>query len=87
MIEINGIYTGKNLYVQNPFSNSGETYCVYEVKVNGMTASDPFESSAFEIDLSKYSFKLGDAVTVHIYHRDGCLPKILNPEVLQPRTH
>ncbi|MBB5395862.1 hypothetical protein [Mucilaginibacter sp. AK015] len=87
MIEIDGIYTGHNLYVKNPYSNFGETFCVYEVKVNGMTTSDAFESSAFEIDLSKYSFNLGDAVRVVIYHRNSCLPEILNPEVLHPRVH
>jgi hypothetical protein len=86
MIELNGIYHGKNLYVQNQFSATGVVFCVIEVKVNGNITTDETQSSAFEIDLSRHDLRLGDAVNVKIYHRDNCKPKVLNPEVLKAKS-
>jgi hypothetical protein len=85
-INITGIYQGKNLYVQNPFANNGVGFCVYECKVNGTTTTDDISSSAFEIDFKNFNLKVGDAVTVIIYHKSDCKPKVLNPEVLKPRS-
>jgi hypothetical protein len=85
-ITVEGIYQGKNLYVQNPFSSSGVGFCVYEVRVNGQVTTDEISSSAFEIDLRYFNLKLGDPVAVLIYHKDGCTPKVLNPEVLKPKS-
>ena len=85
-IKISGIYQGENLYVMNPFSPSGVGFCIFEVIVNGKTSTDEINSSAFEIDLSIYNFKLGDKVNIVIKHRDGCEPQILNPEVLKPKS-
>ena len=84
-IVLKGIYQGENLYVMNPFAPSGIGFCVLEVTVNGKVTTDEINSSAFEIDLSVYNFKIGDPVTVVIKHRNGCLPKVLNPEVIRPR--
>ena len=86
MIELNGIYNGKNLYVQNPFSSNGVGFCVIEVLVNGQNTQDEISSSAFEIDLKACNLRQGDAVKVVIYHKQGCTPKVLNPEVLKPRS-
>ncbi|WP_448697942.1 hypothetical protein ACFGVR_14105 [Mucilaginibacter sp. AW1-3] len=86
MIEITGYYQGKNLYVQNPFSPNGVGFCVIDVRVNGDVTTDEIGSSAFEINLNAFRFKPGDKVTVVIYHKDGCKPKILNPEVLSPKS-
>ena len=83
-ISITGIYQGKNLYVQNPFSSNNVGFCVTEVKVNGNITTDETQSSAFEIDLKAQNLKLQEPVTVVIYHKEGCNPKILNPEVLKP---
>ncbi|GAB4281970.1 MAG: hypothetical protein Kow0068_06530 [Marinilabiliales bacterium] len=81
-----GIFQGKNLYVMNPFSSSGVGFCVYEVRVNGEVTTDEIMSSAFEIDLSVYQFKLGDKLKIEIKHKENCLPKVLNPEVLKPKS-
>ncbi len=86
VIHLEGIYQGDNLYILNPFSPTGVGFCIYEVKVNGQITTDEINSSAFEIDLSVYNFKLGDKVVVDIYYHDGCTPKVLNPEVLQPKS-
>ena len=81
-----GHYQGKNLYVQNPFSGSGVGFCVIAVYVNGDVTTDQVNSSAFEIDFSNLSLKVGSPVTVKIQHKLDCLPKVLNPEVLRPRS-
>lgn len=81
-----GHYQGKNLYVQNPFSGSGVGFCVIAVYVNGDVTTDQVNSSAFEIDFSNLSLKEGSPVTVKIQHKLDCLPKVLNPEVLRPRS-
>ncbi len=86
VIHLEGIYHGDNLYVMNPFSPSGVGFCIYEVRVNGQITTDEINSSAFEIDLSVYGFELGDKVVVDIYYHDGCSPKVLNPEVLKPKS-
>ena len=81
-----GHYQGKNLYVQNPFAGSGVGFCVIKVTVNGDVTTDQFASSAFEIDFSNLNLEVGDPVTVKIFHKGDCLPKVLNPEVLRPRS-
>jgi hypothetical protein len=59
---------------------------VYEVTVNGMTTTDEINSSAFEIDLMVFGFKIGEQITVAINYKDGCTPRVLNPDVLSPRA-
>lgn len=86
VLVLEGHYQGKNLFVQNPFSEAGVGFCVYEVTVNDQVATDELNSSAFEIDLGNYGLAPGDALTVKIKHKDGCTPLILNPEVLKPKS-
>lgn len=83
-IVLEGRYQLRNLFVINPTAPNGVGFCVYEVLVNGMVSSDEVNSQAFEIDLSIYGLKPGDPVTIVIKHRDGCLPKVLNPGALEP---
>jgi hypothetical protein len=85
-IVVDGIFQGKNLYVMNPFASSGVGFCVFEVTVNGKTSTDEINSSAFEIDLSIYQFNLGDKINIVIKHKDNCIPKVLNAEVLKPKS-
>lgn len=86
-IVLEGNYQGKNLYVKNPFAGSGVGFCVFEVTVNGSVTTDEWNSSAFEIDLSIHDLDPGDEVVVVIKHKDDCGPvKVLNPEVLNPKS-
>ncbi len=85
-IIIEGNYQGKNLYVQNPFAGTGVGFCVQKVEVNGQVTTDEINSSAFEIDFNNYQFKIGDKISVKITHKDDCKPKVLNPEVLKPKS-
>lgn len=82
---LEGKYQNKNIFVQNSFAESGVGYCAYEVRVNGSPSTDEVNSSAFEIDLRNYNLKEGDPVNIQIFHKEGCAPKVLNPEVLKPR--
>jgi hypothetical protein len=85
-IEINGSYQGDNLYVQNPYAESGVGFCVFEVMVNGRTTTDEINSNSFEIDLSVFRFAIGEPVHVLIKYKEGCEPAVINPEVLAPRA-
>jgi hypothetical protein len=86
VIVLEGNYQGKNLYVQNPFASSGVGFCAKEVTVNGQVTTDEVNSSAFEIDFKNLGLKVGDKVVVKIEHSDDCTPKVLNPEVLKPKS-
>lgn len=85
-IILEGNYQGKNLYVQNPFAGSGVGFCTYEVTVNGDVTTDEINSSAFEIDFTNFQLQIGEKVVVAIKHKDDCRPKVLNPEVLKPKS-
>lgn len=85
-IVLEGHYQGKNLFIQNPFSEAGVGFCVFEVTVNDQIATDEINSSAFELDMNNFGLKPGDAVIVKVRHKDGCTPVILNPEVLKPKS-
>jgi hypothetical protein len=79
-----GQYSGKNLFIQNPFAANGIGFCIKKLKVNGKKVSTLLGSAAFEIDLKLMGFKEGDKITVEFFYSKGCEPKILNPEVLNP---
>lgn len=85
-IVLDGNYQGKNIYVQNPFAGNGVGFCVFEVTVNDQVTTDEINSSAFEIDFKNFQLKLGDKVEVKIKHKSDCKPKVLNPEVLKPKS-
>ncbi len=85
-LKLEGTYQGENIYIQNPFAESGVGFCIFEVRINGQISTDEINSSAFEIDLTIFKFKIGDPVKILILHKDGCTPKILNPEVLSPKS-
>ena len=85
-IVLEGNYQGKNLYVQNPFAGSGVGFCTYEVTVNGDVSTDEINSSAFEIDFTNFQLQTGDKVVIAIKHKDDCRPKVLNPEILKPKS-
>lgn len=85
-LSIEGSYQGKNLYVQNPTSDDGFGFCVTKVTVNNDVMPGNISRSAFEIDFTLFNIEVGDDVFIVIEHEDGCSPKILNPEVLLPRS-
>ncbi|MBC7922842.1 MAG: hypothetical protein H7Z75_17325 [Ferruginibacter sp.] len=80
-LALSGFYQGKNLFVQNPFAADRQSFCTEEVYLNDQKVMSGIKSSAYEIDLS--ALKVNDAVKVRIVHREGCAPKVLNPQVLR----
>ncbi len=86
VIVLEGNYQGKSLFIQNPFSEAGVGFCVFEITVNDQIATDEINSSAFEVDLNNFGLKVGDKLVVKIKHKDGCTPVVLNPEVLRPKS-
>jgi|AntAceMinimDraft_17_1070374.scaffolds.fasta_scaffold01288_1 hypothetical protein len=85
-IIIKGNYYGKNLYVLNPSSEQG-AFCVEKVYVNGKITKDEINSNSFEIDFSNLNLEIGDTVVIKIKHRKGCMPKIINAEVLRAESN
>lgn len=85
-LSIEGTYQGKNLYIQNPMDDEGFGYCATKVTVNGDIMPGGTNMGAFEIDFSTFNIEIGETVFIVIEHNDGCKPKILNPEVLLPRS-
>lgn len=85
-LSVEGTYQGKNLYVQNPMDDEGFGYCATKVTVNGDIMPGGTSMGAFEIDFSLFNIEIGEPVFIVIEHNDGCKPKVLNPEVLLPRS-
>jgi len=85
-LSIEGHYQGKNLIVQSPESEDGFGYCISKVTVNGQVSSAGYQTSAFQIDLTEFDINIGDEVLVLLEHEDGCKPKLINPEVLLPKS-
>lgn len=81
---VEGQYQNKNVYVSNAVTSNGIGFCAYEVRVNGEITSDQISSSAFEIDLTTRKLTQGQTVTIQIFHKEGCIPKVLNANVLKP---
>ncbi|MCC5923598.1 MAG: hypothetical protein JJT77_07415 [Crocinitomicaceae bacterium] len=85
-LSIEGSYQGKNLYVQNAEDTEGFGFCVTKVTVNGDVLPTSINKSAFEINFALFNLQIGDPIFVVLEHNDGCAPKVLNPEVLLPKS-
>ncbi|MBN8702537.1 MAG: hypothetical protein J0M08_05705 [Bacteroidetes bacterium] len=86
VIVLEGKYQSRNLVIQNGFSENGVGFCTFEVRVNGKVATDEINSSAFEVDFTQFQMKPGTPVTVEIKHKEGCKPKVLNPDALKSQA-
>ena len=84
ILVLEGIYQGKNLFLQNTIPESGVGYSIYEVKVNGEETVDELNNWAIEIDLASLDLKLGEEVLIQVFYKVGPKPTVLNPEVLLP---
>lgn len=85
-MSIEGHYQGRNLYVQSPESEDGFGYCISKVTVNGQPISSNIQTSAFQIDFTEFNINVGDPVLVVFEHEDDCRPKVINPEVILPKS-
>jgi hypothetical protein len=81
-----GNYELRNLIVYNP-SNADSTMCVTRApEVNGEISNRITKGATFEIMLDELNLKLGDPLIISVYHAPGCLPVLVNPEVIDPRN-
>jgi len=80
-ITLSGVYRGKDIFIQNPYINVEGSFCIGFISVNGNKVIETPATSAVKIDLSKFAIDAPISILVH--HHGGCLPKILNPEVLK----
>jgi hypothetical protein len=83
---LEGHYYGKNLYVINPTCGNDTAYGLIKVLVNGKITKDEIKSNSFEVDFSLLELNNGDVVKVLFIYKKGCLPKIINTDVLQPQS-
>lgn len=81
---ITGEYQGKSIYVQNPLSPDKINFCSSEIYLNGKVVLTSPKTSAYVVDLS--GLTIGDPVFIKIVHRDGCVPKIINPQVIRSKS-
>jgi len=79
-----GEYQGKNIYVQNPLSTDKINFCTSEVYLNEQLILTSPKTSAFEINLSH--MEIGGPVFIKIVHKEGCTPKIINPQVIRSKS-
>lgn len=79
---LNGIYQGKEIYVQNPYSGQEKSFCTLSVFVNDREVISNPTSSAYRISFSHLN--IGDIVVIRIHYREGCAPRIVNPAAIQP---
>jgi len=86
VLELKGNYNGKNIYIINPSIGPDTVYCVDSVSVNDKPSNDETHSNAFEIDLSALKLDIGSAVFIKIFHKSGCVPKIINPEAIKSKN-
>lgn len=84
-LTLSGHYCNENVIVDNPSVGSG--FCVTEVLVNDQKGDVEILSNTFEIDLSLFNIKEGDAVKIIIRHQESCTPVILNPKALMPKCN
>ena len=83
---LEGKYQNENLYVINGPTENAVGFCTYQVSINGRVSTDEVNSSSFEIDFTQFNILPGTHVIVKIDHKDDCSPRVINPQVLQPRA-
>lgn len=85
-LSLEGHYQGKSLFIQNPLDEDGFGFCITKVTVNGNPISASVQTTAFELSFEEFTLNVGDPVFIVLEHGLGCLPKVLNPEVLLPKS-
>lgn len=81
-----GNFQNKNQYMQNPYVNCTDSvtrFATTSVTINDTISMkfDDINSSAFEIPLKDYNFRIGDPIRIVVKHYGCGAPKMLNPEV------
>ena len=79
-IHLQGLYNGRNLFVQNPLYKQSKHLCVEEIYLNDQIVMQMPSSSAIEVRMEDLLTRA--EVDIRIIHKSSCRPEVLNPEVL-----
>lgn len=83
---LQGLYYGQNLYIQNPATEDG-SFCTDSIWINGKKyVPADMNSSAFEIRPAEAGLKKWDTLTLLLYHKNSCQPKLLNNGQRPPQS-
>ncbi len=82
-LNIQGVFTGANIYIVNPFADSEDRFTIESISINDKEYIEDMESSAFEIDLAHMGFKLGEDLRFCIKYKDSIMPSIMNIEAIK----
>jgi len=85
-LSLEGVYQGKNIFIQNPNDASGFGFCISKIYINGDLIPISLNSSTLTINLKAMKMAIGEPVFLVVHHSDDCIPKIVNPEVLLPKS-
>ncbi len=84
VLKVNGIYAGENKFIQNPYAEDLVHFCIDSIIINGSIYNIDCDKSALKLDFDSLKIPLGNTINILIYHKDMCMPKLLNP-MSQPR--
>ena len=82
-LNIQGVFTGANVYIVNPFTDSEDRFTIESISINDKAYTEDMGSSAFEIDLVHMGFKLGEDLRFCIRYKDSIMPSIVNIEAIK----
>ena len=83
-INLSGKYSGKDLFIRNPFEPRNNTFCVKEVWLNDEKIMENPQASAINVRMNH--LPLGARVNIKIIHGEFCTPQVINEEVLHTAT-
>ena len=75
-----GRYNGENLFLQNPLHKPPRHFCIEEIYLNDRLVAQSPRSSAIEVRFDHLPPR--SEIDIRILHKNTCLPKVINPEVL-----
>lgn len=82
-ILLSGVYQGKDLYINNPFSEEDGLFCIKRIYLNNeMILSEP-RASVCRISLAH--LQIGQPVHMRIEYRETCMPVFINPQVIRDK--
>jgi hypothetical protein len=84
-LSLTGHYSGKDIFLQNPFVSRMKGHCIQKVFVNDSLWNVP-NASVIQLNLRELQISDGDTLSISIIHGCGCLPKVLNPQSHFPNT-
>ncbi|MFT7238726.1 MAG: hypothetical protein ACI93L_002818 [Cyclobacteriaceae bacterium] len=77
---ITGVYQGRTLFLQNPYDQDTQSYCVENIFVNERPVNFNPRQSAIKIDFK--GVDIYSPVYLRFIHKDKCAPLVINPDAI-----